>query len=355
MLLKIRNEKGEWVAVDVIKGEPGADGYTPIKGVDYRDGVDGKDGYTPVKGVDYFDGKDGLPGKDGKDGYTPIKGIDYRDGFDGTPGRDGYTPIKGVDYFDGKNGRDGKDGYTPIKGIDYFDGAPGKDGTMTFEELTEEQKASLKGEPGKDGYTPVKGIDYFDGKDGAPGKDGVDGVNGVDGKDYILTDADKQEIAAMVEVTGGGEGGKDSFFIDFTNATGENQACDNEMLEFIEYFQENDDCCINIRDGLNSEAGAGYYYPGLIQTTDKTKSINILKAVINLNTVNNVQQFRIYNLNKVNGSWFYKWVIGTYNYQLVTSKNVNNFLTDYYTKEEIDSLLANMPAGDIPSGEGVEF
>lgn len=30
-------------------------------------------------------------------------------------------------------------------------------------------------------------------------------------------------------------------------------------------------------------------------------------------------------------------------------------LTDYYTKSEIDNLLANLPAGDIPSGEGVEF
>lgn len=30
-------------------------------------------------------------------------------------------------------------------------------------------------------------------------------------------------------------------------------------------------------------------------------------------------------------------------------------LTDYYTKTEIDTLLANLPAGDIPSGEGVEF
>ena len=49
----------------------GADGYTPVKGVDY---VDGKDGYTPVKGVDYVDGKDG---------YTPVKGVDYTDGKDG--------------------------------------------------------------------------------------------------------------------------------------------------------------------------------------------------------------------------------------------------------------------------------
>lgn len=50
------------------------------------------------------------------------------------------------------------------------------------------------GPAGKDGYTPVKGVDYFDGE---PGKDGADG------QDYVLTEADKQEIARMVEVTGG--------------------------------------------------------------------------------------------------------------------------------------------------------
>lgn len=98
--------------------------------------------------------------------------------------------------------------------VDVIKGEPGKDGTLKFEELTEEQKAELKGAPGrdgvdgapgKDGYTPIKGVDYFDGlpgldgKDGVDGKDGKDGINGVDGKDYILTDADKQEIAALIE------------------------------------------------------------------------------------------------------------------------------------------------------------
>lgn len=37
----------------------------------------------------------------------------------GDPGKDGYTPIKGKDYFDGKSIK-GDDGYTPIKGKDYF-------------------------------------------------------------------------------------------------------------------------------------------------------------------------------------------------------------------------------------------
>jgi hypothetical protein len=39
-----------------------------------------------------------------------------------------------------------------------------------------------------------------DGQDGAPGKDGKDGE---DGKDYVLTEEDKQEIASMVDVSGG--------------------------------------------------------------------------------------------------------------------------------------------------------
>lgn len=61
--------------------------------------------------------------------------------------------------------------------------------------LTDEQKAQARENigivgTGKDGYTPVKGVDYFDGEDGADGKDG---------EDYILTEADKAEIAEMVD------------------------------------------------------------------------------------------------------------------------------------------------------------
>ena len=149
-------------------GKDGADGYTPIKGIDYFDGKDGapgQDGYTPIKGVDYNDGKTPVKGVDYFDGYTPVKGVDY---FDGAPGKDGKTPVKGVDYFDG---------YTPQKGIDYFDGAQG-----------------IQGVPGKDGYTPVKGVDYFDGKDGA---NGVDGHTPVKGTDYF-TSSDIASIQPLV-------------------------------------------------------------------------------------------------------------------------------------------------------------
>lgn len=75
------NSKGILVtAKELIKGEkgdPGKDGYTPIKGVDY---FDGKDGYTPVKGVDYFDGATGPigpVGPTGPQGETGPKGDAY--------------------------------------------------------------------------------------------------------------------------------------------------------------------------------------------------------------------------------------------------------------------------------------
>lgn len=60
----------------------------------------------------------------------------------------------------------------------------------------------------------LHGEDGIDGKDGAPGRDGQDGQpgrDGIDGKDYILTEADKQEIAEqaaeLVDVPEGGGGG----------------------------------------------------------------------------------------------------------------------------------------------------
>ena len=195
--ISIKGEKGDRGE----KGEKGNDGYTPIKGVDYFDGEKGdkgdkgEPGYTPRKGVDYFDG---AKGDKGEDGYTPVKGIDYFDGEKGDKGEPGYTPRKGVDYFDGEKGEKGdkgepgakgekgdkgNDGYTPVKGVDYFDGDKGDKG--------EKGDKGDKGEPGADGYTPVKGIDYFD---------GAKGEKGDKGDTYTLTDTDKADIAAQVEV-----------------------------------------------------------------------------------------------------------------------------------------------------------
>ena len=144
--LRFQNPDGFWETFVNLKGDKGDDGYTPKKGVDYRDGEPGK---TPVKGVDY---------RDGEDGHTPVKGEDYDDGKDGAPGvepeemariridlglmKDAIAEMKQI-IADVKarvaQVKDGDAGYTPKKGVDYNDG--------------------------KDGYTPIKDVDYRDGED----------------------------------------------------------------------------------------------------------------------------------------------------------------------------------------------
>lgn len=115
-------------------------------------GIPGVNGTTPVKGKDYFDGEPG---------YTPQKGIDYFDGTSVTitnvsqSTADGGTNV--VTFSDGKT--------LSIK--NGSKGSPGADGKMTFEDLTEEQKESLRGPQGiqgpagVDGRTPVAGVDYY--------------------------------------------------------------------------------------------------------------------------------------------------------------------------------------------------
>ncbi|MBO5700897.1 MAG: hypothetical protein J6S71_00500 [Clostridia bacterium] len=85
-----------------------------------------------------------------------------------------------------------------------------QDNPFTFDDITPEQREELKGEDGKSAYdialetgfrgTKAEWIASLRGADGTNGKDGVngkDGKDGKDGEDYILTDADKENIAQM--------------------------------------------------------------------------------------------------------------------------------------------------------------
>lgn len=82
---------------------------------------------------------------------------------DGKDGQDGIS-VTGVN--DLENGKftlllsDGSE-TDPIQTVKGQKGDKGD--KLTFNDLTDEEKASLKG---ADGYTPVKGTDYFDGQDG---------------------------------------------------------------------------------------------------------------------------------------------------------------------------------------------
>ncbi len=170
----------EWL--DSLVGPPGP------KGEKGDTGATGPKGEQGLKGDAGPQGPQGEPGKDGATGPQGPAGKDGARGPQGEPGKDSTVP--------GPQGPQGEIGPAGPQG------EPGKDGAQ-----------GPQGEPGpagKDGYTPVKGVDYFD---GAPGKDGVDG------KDYILTDADKQEIAGMVEVTGGDGESKSYYIANVNNLT----------------------------------------------------------------------------------------------------------------------------------------
>lgn len=58
------------------------------------------------------------------------------------------------------------------------------------------------GADGKDGAQGEQGVPGEKGDKGDPGEPGADGQPGKDGSDYVLTEADKAEIAGMVDVSG---------------------------------------------------------------------------------------------------------------------------------------------------------
>lgn len=73
-------------------GAPGDPGYTPVKDKDY---FDGKDGVSPTVAVSDISGGHRVSITD-KNG---TKTVDVMNGEKGEPGAPGYTPVKGADYW----------------------------------------------------------------------------------------------------------------------------------------------------------------------------------------------------------------------------------------------------------------
>lgn len=109
--------------VTIYHGQNGADGYTPVIGIDKNEAdglcywtldgewiLDSEGNMIPTTGKDGRDGIDGENGKDGADGQDGKDGVDGADGHDGKDGADG---VDGEDGKDGSNGQDGADGITP--------------------------------------------------------------------------------------------------------------------------------------------------------------------------------------------------------------------------------------------------
>lgn len=147
----------------------GADGKTPVKGVDYFDGVscyiwiryatDSKgSGMTavPSTSTTYIGTATTQTSKapTSASAYTWAKYV----GEDGVPGNNGYIHIAYADSADGKTGFNIAVG-TNKKYMGQYTDHTKTDST----DPTKYKWTLIKGADGKDGKTPVKGVDYFDG------------------------------------------------------------------------------------------------------------------------------------------------------------------------------------------------
>lgn len=99
----------------------------------------------------------------------------------------------GPQGLQGEVGPVGPKGETGPAGPVGPEGPKGADGTMTFEDLTPEQKASLKGDKGDKGDTGPKGDKGDTGAAGPKGDPGPNGTTPVKGVDY-WTAADQTSI-----------------------------------------------------------------------------------------------------------------------------------------------------------------
>ena len=119
-------------------------------------------------------GEKGEPGPQGPQGET---------GATGPQGPKGETGATGPQGPKGETGAIGPQGPRGETGATGPQGPKGKDGEVTFESLTDEQIASLRGEPGAKGEKGEKGDPGAKGEKGDPGAQGEKGEKGDPGRD----------------------------------------------------------------------------------------------------------------------------------------------------------------------------
>ena len=118
-----------------------------------------------------FVGAQGPKGEKGDIGAQGPRGEKGDTGERGPQGETGATGPQGPQGEKGATGPQGPQGETGATGPQ---GPKGKDGEVTFESLTDEQKASLRGEPGAKGEKGEKGDPGAKGEKGEKGDPGRD-------------------------------------------------------------------------------------------------------------------------------------------------------------------------------------
>ena len=125
-----------------------------------------------------FVGAQGPKGEKGEPGAQGPRGEKGDTGPQGPKGETGATGPQGPQGETGAIGPQGPRGETGATGPQ---GPKGKDGEVTFESLTDEQKASLRGEPGAKGEKGEKGDPGAKGEKGEKGDPGAQGEKGEKG------------------------------------------------------------------------------------------------------------------------------------------------------------------------------
>ena len=116
----------------------------------------------------------GAQGPKGEKGDTGAQGPRGEKGDTGERGPQGETGATGPQGPKGETGAIGPQGPRGETGATGPQGPKGKDGEVTFESLTDEQKASLRGEPGAKGEKGEKGDPGAQGEKGEKGDTGRD-------------------------------------------------------------------------------------------------------------------------------------------------------------------------------------
>ena len=125
-----------------------------------------------------FVGAQGPKGEKGEPGAQGLRGEKGDTGERGPQGETGATGSQGPRGETGATGPQGPRGETGATGPQ---GPKGKDGEVTFESLTDEQKASLRGDPGAKGEKGEKGDPGAQGEKGEKGDPGAKGEKGEKG------------------------------------------------------------------------------------------------------------------------------------------------------------------------------
>lgn len=138
-------------------------------------------------------GPQGPQGEQGPKGDTGATGLTGPQGPKGDTGEQGPKGDAGPQGPKGDTGATGPQGPKGDTGPTGPQGPKGADGVMTFADLTEEQKESMRGPQGPQGPQGEQGPKGDTGETGPAGKDGQDGHTPQKGTDY-WTASDKTEI-----------------------------------------------------------------------------------------------------------------------------------------------------------------